>query len=179
MRKTEFRTAGDVQFSSVHFSPLIDRVVGGHGGRFSRDSLLVFSAGGHCEQFWHGQKYPLFNAVHPVFPLPTTASPILQGALKDGFGEAVVACGMPKPCKLGSLDSCRGYFCGLTRELILLCTQSLVLCSKQDMRRRFLGHLILKAWICFLFRVSKQSLYFTPQWRTAMHAKLYPDLVQG
>ena len=26
------------------------------------------------------------------FLLPTTASPILLGALKDGFGEAVVAC---------------------------------------------------------------------------------------
>ena len=26
----------------------------------------------------------------PVFPLPTAASPILRGTLKDGFGEAVV-----------------------------------------------------------------------------------------
>ena len=33
------------------------------------------------------------------------ASPTLQGALKDGFGEVVVACDMPEPCKFPSLDS--------------------------------------------------------------------------
>ena len=38
------------------------------------------------------------------------ASPILQGALKDGFGEAVVACDMSEPCKFPSLDSCRKRF---------------------------------------------------------------------
>ena len=42
---------------------------------------------------------PLFDVVHPVFPLPTTESPTLQGALKNGFGEAVVACDMPEPLK--------------------------------------------------------------------------------
>ena len=31
-----------------------------------------------------------FDAVDPAFPLPTMLSPTLQGALKDGFGEAVV-----------------------------------------------------------------------------------------
>ena len=29
--------------------------------------------------------------VHPAFPLPTTALSALQGALKDGFGEAAVS----------------------------------------------------------------------------------------
>ena len=38
---------------------------------------------------------PLFDVVHPAFLLPTTASPSLRGAVKDGFGDAVVACGMP------------------------------------------------------------------------------------
>ena len=33
----------------------------------------------------------LFGVVHPAFPLPTTASPTLQDALKDGSGEAVEA----------------------------------------------------------------------------------------
>ena len=33
------------------------------------------------------------------------ASPALQGVLKDGFGEAAVACDIPEPCKLPSLDS--------------------------------------------------------------------------
>ena len=42
--------------------------------------------------------------VHSAFPLPTTTSPTLQGALKDGFGEAAVVCDMPEPCKLPSLD---------------------------------------------------------------------------
>ena len=54
------------------------------------DSLPVFSAGGHCA---------LFDVVHPAFPVQTTAQPIFQGAPKDGFGEAVVACDMPEPCE--------------------------------------------------------------------------------
>ena len=69
---------------------------GGHEGRFSRDPLPVFSAGGPCEQFWHG-KGALFDVVHPAFPMPTTASPTLKGALKDGFGEAVTACDIHEP----------------------------------------------------------------------------------
>ena len=35
--------------------------------------------------------HPLFDVVHPAFSLPTTASPVLQGDLRDVFGEAVVA----------------------------------------------------------------------------------------
>ena len=30
----------------------------------------------------------------------------LQGALKGGFGEAVMACDMPEPCKFLSVASC-------------------------------------------------------------------------
>ena len=30
--------------------------------------------------------------------------------MKDGFGEAVVACDMPEPCKFLSLDSCKKRF---------------------------------------------------------------------
>ena len=55
-----------------------------------------FSAGSPCEQFWNGQECSHFDAVHPAFSLPTTASPTRQGALKDGFGETVVACYMPE-----------------------------------------------------------------------------------
>ena len=77
---------------------------GGLEGRFSRDSLPVFSAGGPCEQLWHGQGCPLFVVVHAAFPLPTTASPTLKCALKNGFGEAVVARDMPELCKFPSLD---------------------------------------------------------------------------
>ena len=89
-----------VQFSSVSWPIRSSR---GHEGRFSRDPLPVFSAGGPREQFWHRQIRPLFDAVHPAFSLRTTLSPT-QGALKDGFGEAVVARDMPEPCKFPSLD---------------------------------------------------------------------------
>ena len=95
---------------------MTDWVIGGHEGRFSRDPFSVFSAGGPCEQFWHGQRCPLFDVVHPAFPLPTTASPILQGALKNGFGEVVVACDMPEPCKFPSLDSCQKRFLWVHKE---------------------------------------------------------------
>ena len=82
-----------VCFSSVQFCsvPWPIGSSGGHEGRLSRDPLPVFSAEGPCEQFWHGQICPLFDVVHLAFPLPTTASPTLQGGSKDGFGEAVVA----------------------------------------------------------------------------------------
>ena len=62
-----------------------------------------FSSGGPREQFWHGQGCPLSDVVHPAFPLQTMALPTPQGALKDGFGQAVAACNMPKPCKFTSL----------------------------------------------------------------------------
>ena len=65
-----------VRFSSV---PWPTWSSGGHEGRFRRDPLPVFSAGGHCEQLWHGQWRPVFDVVHPAVPLPTTASPNLQG----------------------------------------------------------------------------------------------------
>ena len=42
------------------------------------------------------QGCPLFGVVHPAFLPLTMVSPTLQGALKDGFGEAVVACDMPE-----------------------------------------------------------------------------------
>ena len=44
------------------------------------------------------------------FLLPSTASPILLGALKDGLGEAVVACDTPAPSKFPFLDSCQKRF---------------------------------------------------------------------
>ena len=54
----------------------------------------------------HRRGHLLFCIVHPAFPLPTTASLTLHGALKDGLGEAVMACDMPEPRKFPSLDSC-------------------------------------------------------------------------
>ena len=53
---------------------------------------------------------PLFDVAHPAFPLPTTASSILQGAMRDGFREAVVASDLLEPCKFPSLDRCQKRF---------------------------------------------------------------------
>ena len=61
----------------------------------------------------------LFDVVHPAFPLPTTASPTLQGALEDGLGEAVVAYDMPKQCKFPSPDSCQKRFLWTHEEVDL------------------------------------------------------------
>ena len=63
---------------SPHTVQSLDRLArgvrgGGHEGRFITDLLPVFSAGGPCKQFWHGQECALFD-VHPAFPLPTTGS---------------------------------------------------------------------------------------------------------
>ena len=97
----------------VQFSPLTGWIT----GRFSRDLLPVFSAQGPCEQFWHGQGSPLFDVVHPAFPLPTMALPTLQGALKNAFGEAVMVNDMPEPCKFPSLDSCQKRFLWTHKEV--------------------------------------------------------------
>ena len=45
------------------------------------------------------------------------ASLTLQGALKDGFGKAVVACDTPEPCKFPSRDSCQWRFLWAHREI--------------------------------------------------------------
>ena len=45
------------------------------------------------------------------------ASPALQGAPKNGFGEAVVACDMPEPCEFPLLDSCQKRFLWTEKEV--------------------------------------------------------------
>ena len=62
---------------------------------------------------------PPFDFAHPAFPLPTTASSTLQGALKDGCGEAVLACDMPEPLECPSLDSCQKRFLWAHEEVDL------------------------------------------------------------
>ena len=39
--------------------------------------------------------------------------------MKDGFGEAVVACDMPEPCTFSSLDSCHQIFLWTYKEVEL------------------------------------------------------------
>ena len=91
--------------------------MGGGGvreGQFNKDPLPVFSVGGH-----HGQGFPLFCVDCAAFPLPTTASSTLQGFLKNGFGETVMAFRMPQPCKCSSLDSCHKRFLWALKEVDL------------------------------------------------------------
>ena len=54
-----------------------------HETRFSRDSVPVFSVGGHHEQFWYVQGCPVFEVVHTVFPLPTTRPTEICQCLTD------------------------------------------------------------------------------------------------
>ena len=68
-----------------------------------------------------GQGCPLFDVVHPAL------SPTLEGTLKDGFRDSPAACDMHAIFRLLRVAR-RGSF-GPTRKLILLRTQSLVVCS--------------------------------------------------
>ena len=69
-----------------------------------RTSFSSLFCRGHGEHFRHEHGYSFFDFVHPTFPQPNMVLPTIQSALKDDFGEAVVACDMPKPCKFLSLD---------------------------------------------------------------------------
>ena len=110
-----------------------------------------------CEQFWHGRGCSLFNVVHPAFPLPIKASPTLQSTMKNGFGEAVMACDTPEPSKFLSLDS--------YREIDLAPHPVVGLVLLEGNVEKFPHALVLKAWILLFFfffsRVSKQGPYFT------------------
>ena len=112
------------------------------------------------EQFWHGQGCPLFDVVHSAFPLPTTASPTLQCAPNDGFGEAVMASDMPKPCKFPSLDSCQERFLWTQKEVDLPPYPVVGLLLQVRDAEKFphtLGFEILNCPFC----VSKQGPCFT------------------
>ena len=86
------------------------------------------------------------------------ASSTLQGALKNGFGEAVMACIMPKPCKFPFLDSCKMFLwtykeVGLTLHPVI----GLVLQTGDTEASQALGFDSLDPF----FRVSKQVPRFT------------------
>ena len=73
-------------------------------------------------------------------------------------------CDMPEPWKFPSLDCfltvARRGSCGPRRKFVLLCTQSLVLCSQVRDVEKFPDALGFKSLDPFL-RVSKQGPYFT------------------
>ena len=127
----------------------LDRL--GRRGDMKDDSAEIlfqsFSAGGPCEQFWHGQGCPHFDIVLPAFQLPITASPALQGALKDGFGEAVVMCDMPEPRKFQFLVPAE--FLWTHKEVDLAPHPVVGLALQVEDAESFLRHLVSKAWTLF------------------------------
>ena len=132
----------------------------GYEGRFNRDPLPVFSAGSPCEQLQHEHGCPLFDVDHNTLPLPTTASPTLQGAPKDGLGEIVVACDIPEPCKFSSLNSCQKRFLWTHKKVDLAQHPVICLVLQAGDTEKFPHALGFKG-LDPSFRVSKQGPCFT------------------
>ena len=88
------------------------------------------------------------------------ASPTLQGVPKGDFGEAVVVCDMPEPCKFPSLDSCQKRFLWSHKGVDLAPHPVVGLVLQVGDVEKFpqaLGFEILDPF----FRVSKQGPCFT------------------
>ena len=97
------------QILSVQFSLLTNWVVGDMRTIQQRSSSSLFGRRPLWAVLaWTGMS-TLWFCSSGIFSADA-ASPTLQGALKDGFGEAVGACDMPEPCKFPSLHSCQKRF---------------------------------------------------------------------
>ena len=72
--------------------------------------------GGPCEQFWQGQGCPLFDVVHPAFPLLTTAEELRSAEVARPFipwkwGWICCSFGEQRATEAGSIPQCsKGYF---------------------------------------------------------------------
>ena len=109
----------DKPLELIQFSPLTQWLIGssgGHEGWLSQDPLPVFSAGlgGPREQFWHGQGCPLFDVLHPAFPL----SPTPKRALRTVSERLSWHVTCPKHASL-STDSCQKRFPWTHKEVDL------------------------------------------------------------
>ena len=78
-----------------------------------------------------------------------------QGALKDGFGEAVVACDMPEPCKFPSLDRCLKWFLWAHREVDLAPHPVVGLVLQVEEVEKLPQALVSNAWIPLSESASK------------------------
>ena len=92
--------------------------------------------------------------------MPTTVSRTLKGAMKDGFGEAVVAFDKPKPCKFLSLDNYQKRFLWTHNEVDLALHPVVGLLLQVGVMEKFLHALGFKSLILF-FGVGKQGPCFT------------------
>ena len=64
--------------------------------------------------------------------------------LKDGFGEAVMACDMLEPCKFPSLDSCKKRFLCNHKEVYLATHPVVGLVLQVGDAEKFLTDLVIK-----------------------------------
>ena len=63
--------------------------------------------------------HSLILSIQHFFCRLTMVLPTLHGALKDGFGETVVACDIPEPCKFLSLVGSQKRFMWTHKEVDL------------------------------------------------------------
>ena len=85
------------------------------------------------------------------------ASPTFQGALKGGFGVAVVVYDMPEPWKFPALDSCQNRFLWTHKEVDLVPHPIVHLVLQAGDMEKFPQALGFKSLDPF-FRVSKQGV---------------------
>ena len=85
------------------------------------------------------------------------ASPTLQGSLKDGFGETVLAFDMLEPCEFPSLDSCQERLLWTHKEVDLPPHPAIGLVLQVGNAETFPRALGFESLYCFL-GVSKQGL---------------------
>ena len=108
--------------------------------------------------------------------MPTTVPPILQDALKDGFTEAVVACDLPEPGKLPSLDSCQKRFRWTGKKADLALHSDVGLVLQEGDAEKFPQALGFESLDPF-FRVSKQGPSFTASRRNLYSLNLLAMLM--
>ena len=138
--------SSSVQFSSV---PWLVGSSGGHEEWFSRDPLLSFllealvsysSMGGDVHSL-------ILSIQHFLcWPQHRPSSKVRWRMVLERLSWHVTC---PNHASFFLLTVAKRGSCGPKRKLILPCAQSLVLCSKLEMQRRFPIHLVLKAWIIF------------------------------
>ena len=117
---------------SFHFSPLTDWVVGGEGGGMTDSSaeilLQTFLQEAMVSRSGIGRDvHSLILSIQPFLCRPGCC------VLKDGFGEAVVVCGVPEPCMFSSLDSCQMRFLWTYKEVDLASLSPHYQCLRHDL----------------------------------------------
>ena len=85
--------------------------------------------------------------------------PTLQGAPKDGFGEAVMVCDIPKPCKFPTLDHCQKRFLWTHKEVDLALRPVVGLVLQVGDAEKFPQALSFKSLDSFLFSQKAGSMF--------------------